>query len=100
MTHARLRAPDSLTVAVLDDFWDTYQIEEGESVETGEYHACISLVTYTDDPAFFVYSDSDDALLKSGRFCPDLHSFESRHQIDRSQLTLIDPVWKSNLDRE
>jgi hypothetical protein len=52
----------------------------------------ISLVTYTDDPGFFAYSDTSDVFPFQGYF-PDLESFEIKTGADRSLLIVLDEKW-------
>ena len=59
------------------------------------YSNPVTLVTYTDDPGFFVYLDNED---NSPRryFYDSLESFEYSTDIKRHMLTVIDSEWKSN----
>jgi hypothetical protein len=56
------------------------------------YPDSISLVTYTDDPGFFAYSDDGTSFPSEG-FHPDLESFELQTGASRSLLTIIDKCW-------
>ncbi len=59
---------------------------------TREYPDSISLVTYTDDPGFFAYSDDTNVFPGQGYF-PNLRSFELYTGANRSLLTIIDQAW-------
>ena len=90
------------TVAKLADFRKTYQQSSVSSDDHGNHiqtpcvtrnnPKSISLVTYTDDPGFFAYSDTDDSFPSEG-FHPDLESFELRTGADKSMLTIVDNKW-------
>lgn len=81
------------TVAKLLAHKKTFQRSVGRSAcVTCNYPESISLVTYTDDPGFFAYSDTSESFPSEG-FHPDLKSFELRIGADRSMLTIIDNNW-------
>ena len=90
------------TVAKLKGHNKTFQRTVGHRTADGElvqspcvtcnYPDSISLVTYTDDPGFFAYSDTADSFPSEG-FHPDLKSFELRIGADRSMLNIIDNTW-------
>jgi hypothetical protein len=63
----------------------------GDVTEQLQYPASISLVTYTDDPGFFVLSDTDDEFPGNG-FFPSICWFET-FVAERSRLTVVDPEW-------
>lgn len=64
-----------------------------ERTETLQYPSSIALVTYTDDPGFFVYSETDEELPHPGYY-PSLESFELRTDASRDLLTIVDPEWR------
>jgi hypothetical protein len=74
----------------------TYRQENGAlvegSIETLSYPDSIRLVTYTDDPGFFAYSETDDELPVTG-FFPTIESFELLTGASRDMLTIFDPKW-------
>ena len=90
------------TVAKLTDFSKTYQqstVRRDDNCDvsqtppmTRSYPKSISLVTYTDDPGFFAYSDTHEPFPSEG-FHPDLQSFELRTGADKSLLTILDNKW-------
>lgn len=51
----------------------------------------LSLVTYTEDPGFFVLSDTDDGL-PAPKFYPCIDRFEAS-VANRERLTVVDPCW-------
>ncbi|MCC9656710.1 hypothetical protein LOC70_12940 [Rhodopirellula sp. JC737] len=57
------------------------------------YPETISLVTYTDDPGFFVYSDDRDIDFPRRPFFPSIEWLTRWLDIDRSDLDVIDPDW-------
>jgi hypothetical protein len=100
LVEFRTRKPH--TVARLTGFQKTYlqsvglRGEDGTSQQgpfiTREYPSSISLVTYTEDPGFFAYSETRELFPCEG-FHPDLETFELRSGADRSLLTIIDHEW-------
>lgn len=52
----------------------------------------ILLVTYTDDPGFFAYSETSDVFPCEGYFA-DLELFEAFTGVDRSLLVVLDEKW-------
>ncbi len=62
------------------------------NVVTRDYPESISLVTYTEDPGFFAYSDTENSFPFEG-FQPDLGAFETHTGADRTMLTIIDKSW-------
>lgn len=90
------------TVAKLTDFNRTYHQSTVQLDDTGDaihsphatrnYPKSISLVTYTEDPGFFAYSDTQEPFPSEG-FYPDLESFELRTGADKSLLTILDQNW-------
>jgi hypothetical protein len=74
----------------------TFHRENGENVPgptlTRSYPDSMSLITYTDDPGFFVYSDNGDDLPFPSYF-PDLELFELFTGASRSLLTIVDMNW-------
>jgi len=85
--------------AKLLDIQKTYRVgtEGQETVEW--YPKSLSFVTYTTDPGFFVYSD-EPGIPWHDRFYPLLDWFETFHNIERSQLTVIDPVTFARLNAD
>lgn len=63
-------------------------ISEG-IIEEKQYPESISLVTYTDDPGFFVLSD-DEQEWPGLDFFPDINSFESETGAPRTKLKVLD----------
>ncbi|MEL7363828.1 MAG: hypothetical protein AAFN13_17255 [Bacteroidota bacterium] len=61
------------------------------------YPQSISLVTYTDDPGFFAYSDTDDPLPGRG-FYPTMKRFESEYGVTWNDLIILDPTWSPRYD--
>lgn len=96
----RKRIPN--TVAKLKGYKKTYQLSTSQRNAKGDafqspwltrnYPDSISLVTYTSDPGFFAYSDTDESFPSEG-FHPDLESFELYTGADRSMLTIVDNNW-------
>ena len=64
----------------------------GDVTEVFLFPDSISLVTYTDDPGFFVLSDPE-ADLPIPRFFPCIDWFETFIGANRGQLTIVDPNW-------
>ena len=58
------------------------------------YPESISLVTYTDDPGFFAYSDTQEDFPFSG-FFPSLEAYEAFTQVKREFLQIVDPDWSA-----
>lgn len=56
------------------------------------YPDSISLITYTDDPGFFAYSDDDKEFPLEG-FFPDIERFETSTDAKRDKLTIVDEKW-------
>ena len=86
----RVRVPH--VVARLVGIHKQYSRTCGDVTETLHFPKSISLVTYTDDPGFFVTSDSEDDL-PIPRFFPCIDWFESFTGAKREQLTVVDPNW-------
>lgn len=59
---------------------------------TKSYPDSISVVTYTSDPGFFVYSDNDEYFPGQGFFA-SLETFELLTGVDRNLLTIVDDKW-------
>ncbi|GAB5517708.1 hypothetical protein [Rhodopirellula baltica] len=57
------------------------------------YPESISLVTYTDDPGFFVYSDRRDIDFPRHPFFPSIECLTHWLDIERADLDVIDPDW-------
>ena len=72
------------------------QITNGVS-EDRVYPASVSIVTYTDDPGFFVYSDDPENAFPRFPFYPSLDSLKVDLELDRSNFEIIDPDWKQVL---
>lgn len=77
----------------------TYRVGSDGNERVERYPKSLSFVTYTDDPGFFVYSDEPGVPWDDG-FYPLLDWFETFHGLERRQLTVIDPVTFSRLDRD
>jgi hypothetical protein len=74
----------------------TYEPRDDEvilgAVVERPYPESISLVTYTDDPGFFAYSDTSDDFAHQGYY-PDLEAFELSVGVDRSLIVIVDKTW-------
>lgn len=89
-------------VAMLNGYRKTYeqftvhrvngQAEIGPT-EALTYPDSVSLVTYTDDPGFFAYSNTADKFPYE-RFFPNLEIFEMTTVINRAMLTIVDEQWR------
>lgn len=89
-------------VAKLVDFQKEYSTilfrEDGSEEERKKpYPQAMSLVTYTDDPGFFVCSDTEVELPFGVNFMRTIEDLESRLRIHRDQLTIMDPAWNFGL---
>jgi len=88
-------------VARLMDFKKTYttqlisknksEIEYGSIIEKN-FPRTITLLTYTNDPGFFLNSEASQDFPHKG-FCPSLDSFETRFGISKTDLKIIDRKW-------
>ena len=58
-----------------------------------EYPDTILLVTYTDDPGFFVYSDNDNLKFPRSPFFSSVESLTSWLEIDGAEFDDIDRTW-------
>jgi len=58
-----------------------------------EYPDTILLVTYTDDPGFFVYSDNDNLEFPRSPFFSSVESLTSWLEIDGAEFDDIDRTW-------
>jgi hypothetical protein len=79
-------------VAKLVGIRQSYVRTCGEITEELQFPTSISLVTYTDDPGFFVLSDTDDEFPVRG-FFPCIDWFETFTDVKRARLTIIDHEW-------
>ena len=74
----------------------SYRNDKGEVVQTPmvtkEYPNSISLVTFTEDPGFFAYSDTEESFPEEG-YHPDLEHFELYSGANRKQLSILDEDW-------
>lgn len=82
-------------VAKLNNFSQIYS-QTISSAEIESYPDSISLVTYTDDPGFFVYCDEVNAQDYPGlrAFYPDFQLFASYTGATKEMLTIIDSNWQ------
>lgn len=75
-----------------------FRKDGSQGLLTKPYPQALSLVTYTDDPGCFVYSDTEIELPPDGYlFVPDIGELESQLRIHRDQLTIVDPAWNFGL---
>jgi hypothetical protein len=63
-----------------------------DTAEIRQFPDTISLITYTDDPGFFAYSDTQDDFPFSG-FFPSIELFENFIGIKREELNIVDNNW-------
>lgn len=83
----------SHVVARLTGFERTFKVGPvgHEHLERVERYPDISLVTFTDDPGFFVIPDKPGRhRFPRNRFYHSLQWFESSHGVDRSRLAVLD----------
>ena len=79
------------TVATISGLQKTYRSGPAGRERAGRYPTHISLITYTDDPGFFVISNEPGCDLPAGdSFFPSLDWFETFTGIHRSQLVVVD----------
>lgn len=92
------RARKPHLVAKLIGYQKTYTqiITPGGTETICHYPDSISLITYTDDPGFFAYSDDHNDFPDQG-FQPSIDWFESFTGAHRGQLTIIDHNWNFDL---
>jgi hypothetical protein len=86
-------------VAKLNSFEKKCHRGLGEPRQQMFYPSTIVLVTYTDDPGFFVEAENADNAFPSKGFCPSLRSFELRFA-KRSSLEILDRDTYDRLIRE
>lgn len=92
----RVRVPH--VVAKLIGIQKQYQRTCGDVTETLQFPDSISLVTYTEDPGFFVLTDSEDDL-PIPDFFPCIDWFETFIGAKRTQLTIVDPNWNFGIQK-
>jgi hypothetical protein len=58
-----------------------------------KYPETVSLVTYTDDPGFFVYSDDPETEFPRHPFFPSIEWLLNWLDADRTDLNMVDADW-------
>ena len=80
-------------VAKLEGYSREYRLYHGsrENEKAERFPTTLTLISYTDDPGFFVGSDDESAMFPGRGFVPTLEAFAIRFHVRKENLMVLEP---------